>query len=136
MGWEIVKGRSNSTTFAPMNDDEISIVGSKQRNKETLRVNSHRKTFPVGTKSVKVMIDRDKKRIGFFTLKQDELFDGKKLSDYGKNSANIYISMPRVIAELGFTKGRYKITKKDDIDGLIFMVYAKNKIETESKSEV
>lgn len=139
-GWELVKGRSNSTTFAPMGEDEVSIVESKQRNKVALRVNAHRKSFPKDTRSVMVYIDKERSRIGFFVVKPEQAFDAKKLSDYGKNSANVYISMPKVIAEMGFTKGRYKITRKEGTEGLIFMISLKNKIDkpvesTETKSE-
>jgi hypothetical protein len=131
MGWEdVVNVRGgNSQFFKKIADDEVSVIFSKQKTTVTVRVNAKKIHFPKNAKgeipkTVKIRVDREKKRIGFF---KDEISSGHRLIPYGKVGDYVYISVGKVMKELGFEKGRYKILKKEDTPEMYFYLSPKKK---------
>lgn len=122
MAWEEIPGHigGGGGMFMPIGDDEVSIVQTTVRNSKILRINIPRKLIPQEIVQVTLKIDKEKKRIGFFKVVNPE--NARKLNPYGKKNRLVYCSMPKVVRELGFEKGRYKATTKKDIEGLFFLV--------------
>lgn len=139
MGWEDVAVQSHNTFFSPISKDEVSIITSKVKNTVLFRVNFLKENFPEDVAFVKVRIDREKKRFGFFKCKPEE---GRKIIHYGKAMKLVYISLPKILGELGFTKGRYDISRLADQTknpDLYFFVKLESKhkdlVEAEVKEE-
>lgn len=134
--WEIISGRSNSFGMEKIGDNEVSIVNSKSgANKPNFRICMARGHFPKEAVSVIVMMDKEKKRIGFFRVDKGQEFQAKRLSSFGKSQKDkTYISMPRRISEMGFEKARYQILKlKNPPENMYFYITADKK--TEKKEE-
>jgi len=119
MAWEEVPAGPSGGFATRMADDEVSIVASLVRGTPVYRINMALALFPEGTTALVVRLDKEKKRIGFFKAngKSD-----RKLAGYSHGSRLIYVCLPKIIKEMGFTKGRYKIKKSDKVEGLYFMV--------------
>ena len=108
MGWEDVPVQvHNGGFFDAISADDVSIVTSKVKNSVIFRINVMRTNFKEHT-FVKLRIDRERKRVGFFVCKPEE---GRKICGYGKTSRLVYVSCPKVLQEIGFTKGRYTLTR-------------------------
>jgi hypothetical protein len=137
MPWELLKGKSGGVGFTDLlTKDLVSICGSKSGKKENRRIYMLKENFPKDTKQVHVMIDKEKKRIGFFTVPKGQEFSAKALSKNNKHDENkVYVSMTlKVMEELGFEKGRYEIIRKKDIENMYFYISAQKKAE--KKEEV
>ena len=126
MGWEQIKGRSSGFGCEPIPEDEISIVSSANGNSIIYKCNVHPRNFPDGTKQCRVMVDREKGKIGFFTPDPKDLFANKGICAYGKQKL-AYISLPKFIADIGFVKGRYKILHPKEENKEMFFYISKNK---------
>lgn len=124
MSWEDVPVGPQGGFASRMADDEVSIVMSKVRDTPIYRINMALALFPEGTKALVVRLEKEKKRIGFFKANGT---NDRKLAGYSHGSRLIYVCLPRSIAEMGFTKGRYKIKKTDKISDLYFMVRLEDK---------
>jgi len=134
MGWEEVPCTHGNSMFTQMSDKEVSLVYVKTKKGPNLRMNIVRASLPEKTVALAVKIDREKKRVGFFKPK-DEV-DGRRVIAYNKkrNSRMVYCSLPKVVKELGFDRGRYEIVKKDGIEGLVFMIYVDRKSKVEESA--
>lgn len=128
MPWEEVIVQSHGNFgFNPLTEDIASIALSKVKNSTMYRVNAVRKNFG-DSGFVKIKIDREKKRVGFFKASPEA---GRKVVGYGKDSRLMYVSCPKVLGEIGFTKGRYNIHRMKDPaknPDLLFYISVEDKI--------
>jgi hypothetical protein len=125
MSWEEVPAGPSGGFATRMAADEVAIVMSKQRNTPVYRINMARTLFPETAKAIVIRLDKEKKRIGFFPAngKSD-----RRLSSYGTNSRLVYVCLPKSIADLGFTKGRYHFKKLEKFPDMFFMVRPEDKV--------
>lgn len=136
MSWEDVIGRGVGTPMEKIPEDQISLVSSSANGKPRLRLTCHTKMFVEGTRSVLLRVDKEKKRIGLFVLPKDRLSEGKALCTFGKSNKNfVYVTLPKWIEDLGFTKGRYTFKKREEDKDMYFFISLNGKVEKEVKKD-
>ena len=132
MGWTMMK--KNTSFSNPLKHNEVSIIASKIRNYIGYRINVLSERFPEGLDEICILMDLDKKRIGFF--KDGPKGSLRKISNYGQNCKLVYVSVAKsVILSLGFEVGRYKILRKKDDPNLLFYISVHKKVKEPSSEE-
>lgn len=135
MGWEEVPhSGGNNGFFERIADDEVSIIVTKIKNSRIWRINFAKINLPENTPTLMLKVDKIKQRIGFFKAPSPE--GGRKVIGYGKKSRLVYVSCPKILGEVGFERGRYKIIKpKEPDENLFFFLRADRKTGSLIKEE-
>ena len=121
MPWETVP-YSGGGGFSPLSEDEASVIESKVKTCTVFRINFHRVHVPQNVARVDLKIDREKNRIGLFIATDPNT--SRRIIAYDKKGRMCYVSCSKILKEIGFSRGRYKILKKEGVKDILFYLSA------------